>query len=167
KFKVKTLSVVDEENVDGTVDFLYPYEVRRSLRLFGREEVINEIYAQDHRSVKITKKLNGKDQPVEVLSGEKEFTNVLLLLYRLRIDPNLCPGKTYKIALPTQNFELKVKDVRKLKIPMGQFDAFYIESVPAKYRIWISTREDRLPLRLQGLVAGGMMYLVANSVTNQ
>jgi hypothetical protein len=164
-FNVTTLSVRDQDIIYGTSDFGYPVRVERKVRLFGRDEEIIENYAPDHRSVALKKSVHGKEVPDQVIESDEGLGNVLLLLYNLRNDKELKIGQVYKIVLPTQKFDLRVKDRRRLKTPLGVFDAFYLESQPAKYRIWMSSREDRLPLRIQGLIAGGMMYLLATEVS--
>ncbi|HAJ56571.1 MAG TPA: hypothetical protein DCL35_02250 [Candidatus Omnitrophica bacterium] len=164
-FKVATFSVTDEDKIFGTLDFGSPLKVERKVRVFGRDEVISEVYASDRRSVTISKSVDGKAPETLEIKTAYELNNVLLLLYNLRNDQGLKVGKSYKITLPTQNFELFVKDIRRLKTPLGTFKAFYLESKPAKYRIWLSPEPGRLPLRIQGLVAGGMLYLVATEVS--
>lgn len=165
-FKVTTFSVRDEDIIFGTPDFRFPVRVERKIRLFGKDEQIFEDYAPNHRSVTLKKSVQGKGVPDQIINSDADLGNVLLLLYNLRNDRELREGKIYKIILPTQKFDLFVKDKRRIKTPMGVFEAFYLVSHPAKYRIWLSVQEDRLPLRIQGLVAGGMMYLLAAEVSH-
>ncbi len=165
-FIIRAVSVVDEEKILGTLDFVSPIKVNRKVKLFGREELIAEEYSKDRKSVLINKTINGKAAKEESVSSSNELNNVLLLLYRLRNDPNLSVGKSYKINLPTQNFDLSVVSIKKINTKFGTFDAFYLESKPSKYRIWLSTGKDHLPLRIQGLIAGGILYLVALEVEN-
>jgi hypothetical protein len=163
-FKVTTFSVNDEDNVFGTLDFASPVRVDRKIRLFGKDETIFESYAENKRSVTISKSVDDKKIESQVINTKDGMNNVLLLLYKFRNDKELSVGKSYKITLPTQNFDLLVKSMRKIKTPLGTFNAYYLESKPPKYRIWLSSEPDRLPLRIQGLVAGGMLYLVATEV---
>ncbi len=163
-FKVNTLSVDDHETVIGRHDFALPVRVVRDIRVLGTDEDIVERYSADGRRVVIDKRVEGREPEQTQIGSERPLGNVLLLIYRLREDPGFAPGKTYDIVLPTMSFKLTVKEKRSLKVPLGNFDAFYIESVPKKYRIWLSDGPRRLPLRIQGLVAGGMAYLAATSV---
>lgn len=165
-FKVSTISVRDEDSVYGSLDFTSPVRVERSIRIFGNDELIQEDYAKDYRSVLISKSVNGAAPVEQTLSSEENLGNILLLIYKLRNINELKDGGPYKIVLPTQTFELYVKKNRKIKTPLGLFDAIYLESKPSKYRIWLKDAPDRLPLRIQGLVAGGMLYLVATEVSN-
>jgi len=164
RMQVETLSVNDTDEVYGREDFSFPRRVERNIKLFGRAERIEEIYADDGRSVTISKAV--KDRPLEtqVLGSEEPLQNVLLMIYRLRNDPALDVGKAYAINLPTQKFVLSVKSRTKLKVPLGVFSVFYIESTPAKYKIWMTADPKRLPVRIQGLVSFGMVYLAATSV---
>lgn len=163
-FRVSTFSVKDEEDILGTIDFRAPVRVSRSVRVFGKAESIQETYAPDRRSVTIRKTINGRVSPDNKIVSAQDLGNVLLLLYRLRNDPFLAIGQSYDINLPTQQFKLRVVDKRMLKSPLGRYEAFYLESTPPKFKIWLKTTPDRLPLRIQGLIAGGMLYLATTRV---
>ncbi len=163
-FKVSSFSVDDHEVIIGRHDFSLPVRVVRDIRVFGRDEDIVERYSPDGRRVVIDKRVRDGESEETVIDSEQPLGNVLLLIYRLREDPDLAVGREYDINLPTTRFKLVVKEKKPLKVPLGRFDAFYIESEPKKYRIWLSADPRRLPLRIQGLVAGGMAYLAAVSV---
>lgn len=164
KLQVETLSVSDTDEVYGSPDFTLPHKVDRRVRLFGRQEVIGEIYASGNKSVTISKSTNGKAEPPETIASDSALENVLLLIYRLRNDPELAVGRTYTVNLPTQKFELTVKSKMSLKVPLGKFQVFYIESKPSKYRIWMTDDQKRIPVRIQGLVSFGMVYMAATAV---
>jgi len=163
-FKAESLSVNDREVVLGRHDFSSPVRVVRDVRVFGRDEDIVERYSADARHVDIDKKVEGRKAESIVIDSQKPLGNVLLLIYRLREDPDLSVGKTYDIDLPTASFKLSVVEKKPIKVPLGRFEAFYVESMPKKYRIWLAADSRRLPLKIQGLVAGGMAYLAATSV---
>lgn len=163
-FTVSTFSVKDEEEVYGLLDFSAPVIVNRKIRLFGRDEIINEEYSPDKKTVRILKSVNGAAPVEQILNTQSEMNNVLLLIYSLRNKPDLRKGDSYRIILPTQSFDLKVINSRKIKVPLGRYDTYYLQSVPSKYRLWLNSGKDRLPVRIQGLVAGGMMYLAVTEV---
>lgn len=164
RFRFNTLSVKDTEDVFGTEDFKYPVKVERHVTLFGRREEILESYSDDHKSISL-RKTAGEKKEESSMDSDQPVQNVLLMIYRLRNDKDLDVGKEYDIVLPTQKFLLKVKEKKTLKVPLGRFETFYIESTPAKYKIWISADEKRLPLRIQGLISFGSVYLAAVEVT--
>jgi hypothetical protein len=164
-FRVSTFSVRDQEDILGTIDFLAPVRVKREVRVFGKDESIQEAYAPDHRSVTIHKTVKGKAVEDNKIASQNDLGNVLLLVYRLRNDPSLAVGRSYDINLPTQQFKIKVMDKRMLKAPLGRFEVYYLESTPPKFKIWLKTTPDRLPLRIQGLIAGGMLYLATTNVS--
>jgi len=164
RLRVETFSVNDTEDVYGSEDFKFPHKVERHVRLFGREELIKETYAAGNKSVLITKTTDGKASQTETISSDTPLENVLLLIYRLRNDPDMAVGKTYAVNLPTQKFELTVKSKTSLKVPLGRFPVFYIESKPSKYKIWLTDDPKRIPVRIQGLISFGMFYLAATSV---
>jgi hypothetical protein len=164
-FRVTTFSVKDEEDILGTIDFQAPVRVVRSVLVFGKEESIRETYAPDRKSVDIRKTVKGKGVEDHKIVTSKDLGNVLLLIYRLRNDLSLAIGQSYDINLPTQQFQLKVVDRRMLKSPLGRFETFYLESTPPKFKIWLKTTPDRLPLRIQGLIAGGMLYIATTNVS--
>lgn len=163
-FQINTLSVRDKEEVYGTLDFSAPIRVNRSIRLFGSNEIITETYAPDKRSVTLSKIADSAPPKINIIKSDKVLTNILLLIYKLRNDSKLRENGIYKINLPTQTFDLQVQKNRKIKVPLGSYESFYLESTPAKYRIWLATTPERIPVRIQGLVAGGMMYLAATEI---
>ncbi|MFB3918652.1 MAG: DUF3108 domain-containing protein [Candidatus Velamenicoccus archaeovorus] len=164
RLRVETFSVNDTEDVYGSEDFKFPHKVERRVRLFGKQEAIEETYAAGSKSVLIAKTTDGKASQTETISSDTPLENVLLLIYRLRNDPDMAVGKTYAVNLPTQKFELTVKSKTSLKVPLGRFSVFYIESQPSKYKIWLTDDPKRIPVRIQGLISFGMFYLAATSV---
>lgn len=164
-FKATTFSIWDGEDIFGLLDFSAPMRVERFVRLFGKKEEISEFYAKDGLSVRIEKK-SGEVFSEETIVSSAPLTNVLLLIYRLRLDPNIAVGREYDIVLPTQKFKLLVKGRRRLKVPLGVFEVFYVESEPSKYRFWITADEHRLPVRIQGVIGGGMVYLAATGISS-
>lgn len=166
-FKASTLSVQDEDSVEGDLSFSHPLKVDRNVSLFGKKELISELYSEDRKTVNISKTVNAVLQSPERITSQEKLTNVFLLIYSLRNDKEIKVGRVYPINLPTQKFELIVDSRKKIKVPLGEFDVFYLESRPPKYKIWLQAQNSRLPVRIQGLVAGGMVYLAATEVLFQ
>lgn len=164
-FKVSTFSVNDEEDIYGSLDFAFPVRVERNVTLFGKNEVISENYEEDNKSVSISKRVNDSSPEIENIQSQEQLNNVLLLIYQLRNDSDIKEGKTYHINLPTQKFDLVVYARERIKVPLGVFDVFFIESKPPKYKIWIEAKDSRIPVKIQGLIAGGMVYLAATDVS--
>ncbi|MFA5039308.1 MAG: DUF3108 domain-containing protein [Candidatus Omnitrophota bacterium] len=164
RLRVDSFSVKDAEDVYGSMDFLFPVKAERKIRLFGRDEEITETYASDHKSVTIRKTTPGEEEKEWSIESPEPLQNVLLMVYRLRNDAELAVGKEYPIVLPTQKFLLKVKEITSLKVPLGTFEAFYIESTPSKYKIWISADDKRIPLRIQGLISFGSVHMAATEI---
>lgn len=163
-FKASTISVKDEDDVKGSLDFAFPVRVDRDVSLLGRNELISEYYSSDKKRVTIHKVVNKSAPQIEEIESPTEFNNVLLFLYRVRNDEEIKEGKVYAVNLPTQKFDLFVDSKMKIKVPLGEFEVFYIESRPPKYKIWLQTQGSRLPVKIQGLVVGGMVYLAATEV---
>lgn len=158
-FSVSSFMVKDTDHVYGDFQKALPFRVQRAVRVAGRQEEIVEQYGKDNKSVVIQKTDKKGAVSSQTISSNSTLNNVLLLLYRLRIDEQLSVGKTYMVNLPTQTFTLTVKDKRKIKVPLGVFDAFYLESLPPKYKIWLADDARRTPLRLQGVITPGIAYL--------
>lgn len=165
-FQASSFSIKDEEDILGTEDFSYPVRVKRDIRRLGKNEVILEDYSDDRKSVVVEKAIDGKKEPVSAIKKEKELQNILLLIYNLRNSPMLDVGQTYDIQLPTIGITLEVKRRVNIKVPLGKQEAFYIESIPAKYRIWLGSDKKRIPVKIQGVVGAGMVYLAATEVKN-
>lgn len=163
RLEVNALSVKDKEDIYGSRDFSYPVKVERDIVLFGRHEKILEKYSQENKKLDITK-TSAEGVKSWSITSKEPFENVVLMIYNLRNSKDFRIGKEYKINLPTQKFSLIVRKKTTLKVPLGKFEVFYIESKPAKYKIWVSADQKRLPLRIQGLISFGMLYLAATSV---
>jgi hypothetical protein len=163
---VSSLTINDREVVFGENDFSSPIKVERHINLFGRNELIYEDYEKDKKSVLISKRVNNSSFLTQRIQSQEKLSNVLLSIYKLRNDPDLKVGNSYRIVLPTQVFDFIVRDQRNLHVPLGSFKAFYIESNPPKYKIWLNNDKEKTPLRLQGFVGAGLVYLAAIEVTN-
>ncbi len=161
---VQALSMKDDEEIFGSEDFSAPVKVIRQVRVFGRDESIVETYAPDRKSVVIEKSVNGEARPALTLKTDYELGNLLLMLYRIRSSKEMNIGDSYRFSLPTQEFDLFIKAKRRVKVPMGTYDAFILESRPSKYVIWISVDEERIPLRIKGMVPLGLVYLAIAKV---
>lgn len=160
--QVSTFSLLDREAVYASMDFSKPLRVERYVRFLGKTEVIEEDYIDNAKALQIKKTVNKGEPSIATMRSEESFSNVLALLYWLRNDKDMKKGKSYRVTLPTHKLEFIVKDDQyRIKVPLGRFESFYIESVPPKFKIWLSKDDKRIPVRIQGLVSVGNVYLAA------
>lgn len=163
-FNASSFSINDTEDILGTEDFAFPVEVKREVSRLGKKEIIREKYSADRKTVRIFKTIGKKTEQPKVISNEEGLNNILLFIYRLRNDGDLRIGKTYKVVLPTASLDLEVKKKAVIKVPLGKIEVYCVESNPSKYRIWLTCDEKRLPVKIQGVVGAGMVYMAATEI---
>ena len=68
---------------------------------------------------------------------------------------NLEIGWSFDVNLPQRKYKITLAAIELLKVPAGEYLAYYFESEPKQIGIWISKDEHRLPLKIEG--TGGMI----------
>ena len=63
------------------------------------------------------------------------------------------------VTLPTQEFKITLVSIEDVEVPAGTFKAFYFESEPKRFAIWISADDRRIPVKIRG--SGGVNYTMA------
>lgn len=151
-FLTDVANFYDLERIYANVSTFNPFLVERQLSFFRNKERIEEDYASQLNSVRITKykKTKGKTR---VISSDRAFQHVISSLYYLRALKGLGIGQQLSLNLPLAKVKFIVKRIEEIKVPAGRFKAFYIESMPRKYKIWLSADEKKLPLRAEGMIS--------------
>lgn len=135
-----------------------PLKVERDVVLWGKKELIEEIYDQDHGRVKIVNYNSEKKE--EVLVQDKPIHNILALLYFFPKNIELTPGKMFIFNLPTQKVKIKIVSERKLKINGKEKESYFLLGSGAKrFNLWLD-KETRLPLRLEFITALGKVVIL-------
>ncbi|HOX53864.1 MAG: DUF3108 domain-containing protein [Candidatus Omnitrophica bacterium] len=159
KFKTNTVNFKDTETIYAQPDTFLPVRIERDINMWGVSSKIVEEYNQKEKSVKITKTELGKTN-VQTINSDSELQNVICMIYYYRLDNNIELGKTVNINLPLKKIAVEAKEIRKVKLPKGKFEAFILESVPGGYDLWFDTGKNRIPLKITGAITFGNAALV-------
>ena len=152
-FLVDVVNFQDLEKIYVGLETFNPLWVIRSIDFLNRKELIKEDYASKTNSVTITKYKNEKIVTVKNIISDVPFQHVISSIYYCRKLKELGVGTKFSLNLPLSKLVLEVKNIVDVKVPYGRFKAFYIESIPNKYRIWLSADEKRLPLKVEGAIS--------------
>jgi hypothetical protein len=82
------------------------------------------------------------------------------MIYYYRLAGNIELGKTVAINLPLKKITVEAKEIRKVKLPKGRFEAYILESVPAGYDLWFDIGPRKMPLKITGAITFGNAALV-------
>jgi hypothetical protein len=158
-FETRLVRFSDVETIYSSLDDLLPLTVERDVYLWpGREKIIEE-YDQKGFTLNI-RKSKGKRQEELVIKKNGPIHNAILLPYYVRNIPQLYPGWSMIVNLPTRQFEIHLAAIEQVRVPAGEFKAFRFESKPKKFEIWISADEKRIPLKIKGMGNLGYTLLI-------
>jgi len=149
----------DEEKIYLDQKTFLPVRVERDVNVFGKKEKIVEHYDQKKYEVKIVKTAKGKTKE-QVIKKDRPMENLYGFIYRYRKEGKFTIGDALQMNLPTADVKLKL--VKKDKIKVGgvgrrptEQEAYYMESNPAKYKVWFDGTDRKVPLRIDGAVGFG------------
>ena len=151
-FQTRLPRFSDTETIYADAASFLPLRVERDVAMWPKHEQIVEEYDQQAFRLTITSH-KGK---TSVIEKEQPMHNAILLPYQVRCFATLEPGWRMPVNLPTQTFEITLKRVEDVRVPAGVFSAYYFESVPERFAIWVSADERRLPVKIKG--SGGIGY---------
>ena len=157
-FKTNVVQINDTETIwAGSEDFM-PMHIEREVRMWPKYERITESYDQGNHTLDITKTAGGDRETTRIVR-QGPIHNAILLPYQVRRIPDLVPGWTMKVTLPTQEFEITLKSLEEVTVPAGTFNAFYFASEPKRFEIWISADDLRIPVKIKG--SSGLNYTMS------
>lgn len=153
----------DRETIYAERNTFLPYRVLRRINQIGTFPYsIREEYDQNAFRVRIRKK--GKFLSKKITIQKKApIHNPILLPYYYRTLPFIRPEERIRVSLPLADFDVILKEEEVISTPLGEHKAYVFTSVPERFKFWLSTDEERIPLKLEG-VAGIGYSLVINSV---
>ena len=158
EFTTKVVQINDTEKIWADTKEFLPLRIERDVRMWPKHEKIVESYDQALYTLDISKQ-SGKLQQAQRIIKQSPIHNAILLPYQVRrIDP-LEPGWSMKVTLPTQEFKITLASIVELEVPAGKFKAFYFESSPKRFEIWISADDKRIPVKIRG--SSGVNYTMA------
>jgi len=154
----KAPNFYDYEEIYGNSGDFTPVLVKRKIKLFGENIEITEEYNQEEKEVVITRK--SKKTTIEKITSENRLNNIILFLFYFRTKKALKIGEKFTFNLPTKSLEMEIVKSVPIKTPCGRFNAYYLRSLPAKFKAWFSNDENLMPLRIDGAVGFGNTRLI-------
>ncbi len=154
-FKTEAPGFKDKEVIFSDSDTSIPFFVQREISIFLHDESITEEYFPSEHYFKLTKFVGGKKVEESRIKGKGPIQNAVLVPFSLRNASRLAIEGTFKVILPGE-FTVKLISVEDVVVPAGKFRAYHFTSEPAKFEIWISADNLRLPVKIRGL--GGIPY---------
>ena len=152
-FQTKAMRFHDRETIYCDTKTFLPILVERKVSQFIKPEKIIEEYDQENFTLTITKTRFTTEK--HVIKKDGPIHNSILLPYVVRNSKNLEIGWSFDVNLPQRKYKITLAAIESLKVPAGEYLAYYFESEPKQIRIWISKDEHRLPLKIEG--TGGMI----------
>jgi len=151
-FKANGANFSDEEDIYVDPETYKPLFVERSfsLNVFGRGKTLEE-YLPSKSQIIITK-TEGNRVTREIINKSGEVDNIYGFIYRYRRDGSFKLGDTLDMTLPTKDLKIKLVDRTVLKIADKSYDSYYMQSQPARYKIWFDASEHKWPLRITGTI---------------
>jgi len=151
-FKAHGVNFSDEENIYVDPSTYKPLFVERdfSLGMFGRGKILEE-YIPSKGEIIITK-TDGGHVTSQVINKAVAVDNIYGFIYRYRKEGSFKTGDVLKMNLPTK--DLKIRLVKRVVLKIGEksYDSYYMQSQPARYKIWFDASDHKWPLRITGTI---------------
>ena len=149
-FRANGANFSDEEDIYVDPESYKPLFVERdfSLSVYGRGKSLEEYLPGQ---VIITK-TDGDKVTRQVITKSGNVDNIYGFIYRYRRQGSFKIGDVLDMTLPTR--DLKIQLVRRewLRIGDKNFDSYFMQSQPSRYKIWFDSSEDKWPLRITGTI---------------
>jgi len=150
-FKAQAINFWDEERIYTDPLNFYPLFVERDLNIFGRKEKILEVYDRAKSEIRLTKTVGDKSTE-QVLKKTGAIDNIYGFILRYRKRGSFKIGDVLGVFLPTTDLKIKLVKPVHLKVQGQWHDTFFMQSRPAKYKIWFDASADKWPLRISGAI---------------
>jgi hypothetical protein len=149
----------DEEKIYvDPLNFL-PVRVERNLNVFGKKEQIVEYYDTLKGGVRVVKTAKGKTTQQIIRKGNI-LDNIYSFVFRYRKTGGFRIGDKAGIHLPTRDVEFFLERTEQLNVSDKDYTAYYMHSIPVKYRVWFDQGHNKIPLRIDGAVGFGKTSMV-------
>jgi hypothetical protein len=157
-FTTNAVQINDTEKIWADTKEFLPLRVERDVRMWPKHEKIIESYDQALHTLDISKQ-SGSARETKRITRQGPIHNAILLPYQVRRIEKLEPGWSMNVTLPTQEFKITLVSIEEVAVPAGKFKAFYFESSPKRFEIWISADDRRIPIKIRG--SSGLNYIMA------
>ncbi|MDP3142733.1 MAG: hypothetical protein Q8N14_02130, partial [Candidatus Omnitrophota bacterium] len=160
EFKTTGLNFLDIEKIYAESKTFYPVRVERTLNIWGRKMDIVEDYDTQDNSWRLTRRENGKISQ-EVFKENSRAQNIISVVYFYRQLADLKMGESLEFNFSSVEVKLRIAKIVDFPLAGKVYKAYLLESVPAKYRVWLDSSEQRIPLRIDGSLLGfGSMAMI-------
>jgi len=159
-FETQVAGFKDTEKIYSDAKTGLPLWVERDITDWLGKEFLTEDYRQGERKLFITKFKKGKKVQEYKFNASGPIHNAILIPFSLRREKDLKIGWSTEIRLP-QEFKVQLSSIEDITVPAGKFKAYHFTSIPAKFEIWVSADDLRLPVKIKGL--GGIPYALVMS----
>ena len=150
-FKSHGFNFYDEEKIYVDPQNFRPVKVLRDVNIWGKKEKIMEEYLSKEKKIKITKRV-GKKVTIDELPAKDNIENIYGFIYRYRQSGSFKIGDAMDIHLPTKDIKIKLDKKTTLNAAGKEFEAYYLNSEPSKYKIWLSSGAQHIPLKIAGSI---------------
>jgi len=162
-FSAKGFNFYDEERIYLTPDSLKPVEILRDLNIFGHKEKIQEQYLPNQ--IKVTK-TEGSKASEQIIDKKGDIDNIYAFIYRYRQSGDFKINDLLDIHLPTTDVKIKLTKETVIAAGGKKYKSYYMESDPAKYKLWFDASDSKLPLRISGSVGVANTSMVMTKYEN-
>lgn len=164
-FKAEGFNFLDEEKIYLNPQDYLPLMVDRNLNIFGHKERIIEEYIQKEGRVRVMKIVNEKVTEQRIVK-RTPLDNIYAFIYRYRKSGSFKIGDMLDVNLPTK--DLKIELVKRMSVRAAgkEYDSFFMQSKPAKYKIWFDASSQKIPLRISGAIGLANTVMVMTGYEN-
>lgn len=154
----------DEEKIYLDPVSFFPLKIERNINIFGNPEKIVELYDTRIGKVKIVKTVKG-EATEQIIERGGRFDNIYGFIYRYRRRGQFKEGEQLQLHLPMRDvtFELVKKD--EFKTAGKKYNAYYMSSVPGKYKVCFDEGAQKIPLMIGGAIGFGKTSMVMKEFT--
>lgn len=150
-FAARSVNFFDEEKIYADAKTFYPLRVERDLNIWGKKEKITEEYDQASGIIKINKHASS-DPLAQTIAKKGPIDNIYCFIYRYRMSGQFKIGDSFAIHLPTRNVTIGLVKMVTVEAADKKFPAYFMQSIPAKYKLWFDTSMQKIPLKINGAV---------------
>jgi len=158
RFDTKLVNFSDTEKIYSDQETFLPLRVERLVDIWPAKEIITEDYDQKNFRLVVNKTKGKNKEPPLLIQKSGAINNAILLPFYLRNTAKIEIGCSFKVFLPTKEFEIKLVSKEEVVVPAGKFIAYKFESDPKRFEIWISDDSLRIPLKIKG--SSGLGYVM-------
>ncbi len=157
-FETKLATFFDREKIFTDPETFLPIIIERDIKnLFLRERIL-ETYDQKNFTLNIIKNESGKS--LITIKSTEPIQNAILLPQQVRRLPDLKPGLIFNVNLPNRRYKITLDSIVDVVTPAGTFNTYHFVSEPKQIEIWISTDEQRIPVKVQSTATFGYFLVL-------